>query len=531
MRVVVSLLILLWATPAEAQSLTETLRLRVEQLHDGGVPSVRGARLHQRDAVAHFFQQRGFEPAWRMPAGAEQIRRAIAGIEHDGLTPAHYHLAEIDALLAARGKRTLADDADLQLLLTDAVAAIVDHVRYGKVRPVTLDARWNVDPRAGAPPLETVLARIASPRSIADAISELKPDHFIYRGLTEALARLRAADAAGGWPTVAVGQTLKPGASDPRVTQVRARLLASGDLPVDVAGGGDAYDGSLESAVKRFQERHRLTADGAIGKATVESMNVSARMRAEQVRANIERARWVLGGLSDTFLLVNLPAFKVYYIRDGKNVWESRTQIGRAARQTPTFRADMQYLVFNPDWTVPPTILANDVIGRMKKGENPIEEKGLTIIDRRGRTVDPASIDWASVTPGRFPYTLRQPPGEDNALGRVKFIFPNEHAIFLHDTPSRALFRADTRTFSSGCIRVEQPLELAELLLGGQGDWSGEKIREVVDSGRSVTAPLEGPLPVVIVYWTVSVGGTGDLRYARDVYSRDPPLLRALNAR
>ncbi len=506
------------------------LRLRVEQLHDGGMPSVRGVQLHQRDAVAHFFQQRGFEPAWGLPAGAEQIRRAIAGVEHDGLIPAHYHLAEIDALLAAGATRTVADDADLQLLLTDAVAAIVDHVRYGKVRPVTLDARWNVDPRAGAPPLETVVAGLASSRSIADAISELKPDHFVYRGLTEALARLRAADAAGGWPAVTAGPTLKPGASDPRVAQVRSRLLGSGDLPVDVVGG-DVYDASLESAVKRFQERHRLTADGAIGKATVDAMNVSARTRAGQVRANIERARWVLGGLSDTFLLVNLPAFKVYYIRDRKNIWESRTQIGRAARQTPAFRADMRYLVFNPDWTVPPTILANDVIAGMKKGENPIEEKGLTIIDRRGRIVDPASIDWASVTPRRFPYTLRQPPGEDNALGRVKFVFPNEHAIFLHDTPSRALFRADTRTFSSGCIRMENPLELAELLLAGQGEWSREKIEEVVGSGRSMTVPLERPLPVVIVYWTVSVGGTGDLRFARDVYSRDAPLLRALNAR
>jgi murein L,D-transpeptidase YcbB/YkuD len=290
------------------------------------------------------------------------------------------------------------------------------------------------------------------------------------------------------------------------------------------------YDAALETAVKRFQDHHRLTADGAIGRATVEAMNVTVRGRIEQVRANLERARWVLGGLQDTFLLVNLPAFKVYYIREGENVWESRTQIGREARQTPTFRADLRYLVFNPDWTVPPTILAKDVLGGMQKGENPIRTKGLTILDRRGRPVDPGSIDWQAATPRNFPYTLRQPPGPNNALGRVKFIFPNEHAIFLHDTPSRELFRADTRTFSSGCIRVERPLELAAALLQQQ-DWTPEKIEQAVASGRSETIPLERAVPVLIVYWTVSVGASGDLRFARDVYTRDPPLIRALNAR
>jgi murein L,D-transpeptidase YcbB/YkuD len=516
---------------AAAQTASETLRLRIEHLHDGGSASVRGAALFRRDAVSHFFQNRGFEPAWQVPSASDEIRRAIAAIEHDGLTPSDYHLSAIDALLAAGSARTAADAADLQILLTDALAALIDHVRYGKVRPVSLDRRWNVDPREGAPPLESELGRIAEARSIADAISAHRPQHFIYRGLKDALARLRAAEAAGGWPTVAAGPTLKPGATDPRVRQVRARLRASGDLAIDASAFSDVYDAALEAGVKRFQERHRLTPDGAIGRATIDAMNVSATSRVEQVRANLERARWVIGGLRDTFLLVNLPAFKAYYIRDGKNVWETRTQIGREARQTPTFRADMRYLVFNPDWTVPPTILAKDVLGGMKKGQNTIRKKGLTIFDRQGRVVDPATIDWAAATPGRFPYTLRQPPGEDNALGRVKFIFPNEHSIFLHDTPSRELFRPDSRTFSSGCIRIERPLELAEWLLRGQDDWSMPKIEQTVERGRSETVLLRQPLPVLIVYWTVSVGASGDLRFARDVYGHDAPLIRALNTR
>jgi murein L,D-transpeptidase YcbB/YkuD len=325
------------------------------------------------------------------------------------------------------------------------------------------------------------------------------------------------------------GPALKPGATHPRVGVLRKRLEISGEL----AGGsaGDQYDDALAGAVKRFQEGHRLTADGSIGRATLAALNVTAAARVDQIRVNLERSRWVVGGLSDTFVLVNLPAFKVYLIRAGKNVWETRAQVGRAGRQTPSFRADMRYIVFNPDWTVPPTILAQDVLGAMRKGEDAISKKRLTILDRRGRPVAPASIDWSAATPATFPYTLRQPPGPDNALGRVKFIFPNEHAIFLHDTPSQELFRADERTFSSGCIRVEQPLDFAAVLLDGQQDWDRARVQRTVDAGKTETVFLTQPLPVLIVYWTVSVGASGELRYARDVYGLDAAVLRALNAR
>jgi murein L,D-transpeptidase YcbB/YkuD len=524
------LFLILWSQAHLApEPVGEALRSRVEHLHEGGAASVRGVTLLRRDAVSHFFQARGFKPVWAVPSASGQIRRAIRDIAQDGLNPGDYHLGALDALLDDGVARTPADQADLQLLLTDAVAALVDHVRYGKVRPVTLDRRWNVDPREAAPPLETELARIAAAPSVGEAIGAQAPDHFIYRGLKQALARLRAVDEMGGWPAVAAGPTLKPGASDARVAQVRARLLAGGDLAADRPPADQLYDAALEDAVKRFQEHHRLTADGAIGRSTLEAMNIPARTRAEQVRANMERARWVLGGLRDTFLLVNLPAFKVYYIRDGRNIWEAKSQIGREARQTPTFRADVRYLVFNPDWIVPPRILAEDVIGGMKKGVNVIARKNLTILDRQGRAVDPAAIDWAAAGPRNFPYTLRQPPGADNALGRVKFVFPNEHAIFLHDTPSRELFGADRRAFSSGCIRIARPLELAALLLQSQEDWTPDRIQQVVDGGRSQTVPLRSTLPIVIVYWTVSVGASGDLRFAQDVYRRDPPLVRALN--
>lgn len=498
---------------------------------DGKTPRVHGESLLQPEAVVAFYRARGSRRAWSSPAELQKVVESIRGIERDGLTPADYHLDSLESLMRQRENTPTASlEADMDLLLTDAVASMLDHVRYGRVRPITLDPGWNVNPREGTPPLEKELEKIASAPSPSQAIEAAKPQHFIYKGLVGALAQLREIQAQGGWPTVRSGTAINPGISDPRLPAIRARLAKSGELSNPATRDSMRYDDELRKAVELFQSRHRLNPDGTIDAATIEAMNVSVPARIEQARANLERSRWVLGGLEDDFILVNLPAYKVYLIRDGKNVWETRSQIGKEARMTPTFRADMRTVVFNPDWTVPPTILAEDVLDGMRKGDNSLARKGLVILDKDQHEVDPASIDWMKATPKNFPYTLRQPPGEDNALGQVKFLFPNAYSIYLHDTPHRELFASDQRTFSSGCIRIEHPLELAEILLSGQDGWMREKIQRVVatDDMRYVT--LEHSLPVLIVYWTVSVGASGEIRCMRDVYGLDPPLIAALNA-
>ncbi len=514
------------------------LRTLIEDVRQKPAVGIRGTRLQHADAVARFYETRAFTTAWKLPAGGASILKAIQAVEADGLTPADYHLAAITAALEAHSKTPSPQTiAVAEVLIADAAAALVDDVRYGRVLPATLDPRWNVDPRVGTPALDITLDQIARSPSVDAAIEALTPNHFIYTGLKQALGRLRALEKSGGWPVVTAGKTpMKPGATDPRVALVRARLAATGELSSKAKPPADPnrYDPELQSAVKTFQAHHRLTDDGVIGKGTVDALNVPAGVRVNQLRVNLERSRWVIGGLRDTFVLVNLPAFKAYLIRDRKNIWETRTQIGREARRTPTFRADMKYIVLNPDWTVPPTILAQDVLVGMKKGQNTIARKKLLILDAQGRAVDPSTIDWQAATPANFRYTLRQPPGADNALGRVKFIFPNEHSIFLHDTPSQELFSSDQRTFSSGCIRVEHALELARVLLEGQrtrpADWNEARITETIGDGQSQTVFFEEPLPVLIVYWTASIGAGGDLRFARDVYGLDPRLLQALGA-
>ncbi len=490
--------------------------------------TVRGELLYSPSTTKEFYLARGFRPAWSSSGRAAAIVKAIDDIRLDGLTPGDYHRDPIAKLLAARSDSAgPALEADLDVLLTDALARMLDHVSYGRVRPVSLDPRWNVNPRDGAPPPGEALAKIAAATDVAAAFEAAKPRHFIYRGLVEALAQLREIEAGGGWPVVRTGGALRPGAADPRVPSVRARLRASGEYTANAGADSLLYDPALAKAVALFQRRHRLIDDRIVDAGTVAAMNVSVADRIGQVRVNLERARWVISGLADDFLLVNLPAFKAYLIRGGRNVWETRTQIGKEARQTPTFRSDMKTVVFNPDWTVPPTILAEDVLEGMRRGDNPLARKHLVVLDDKGREVDPATIDWKSATPEHFPYTLRQPPGEDNALGRVKFLFPNPHSIYLHDTPSRDLFDAESRTLSSGCIRVEHPLDLAERLLS----WPRSKIDEALAGGETRNVAIDPPLPVLIVYWTVSVGVSGEVRYMRDVYDLDGPVLAALDRR
>jgi murein L,D-transpeptidase YcbB/YkuD len=487
--------------------------------------SIAGERMLDAKPVARFYAARGYRSTWD-PRDVPKIIEAIKGVDADGLTPSDYHLNAIQD--RRRGSDGALLDADQDILLTDAVAAVVDNIRYGKIHPRTLGHGWNADPRDNMPPLESTLALVAQAPDVGQAINAQRSDHFIYRGLVGALAHLREIDASGGWGRVTPGPGIKPGAVDPRIPDVRARLAKSGELEDVASDASNHYDPALVQAVKLFQARHRLPDDGVIGPKTTAAMNVTAAERAGQVRANLERARWVLNGLKGDFVLVNLPAFKAYYIQGGKNVWEGRTQIGEEAKQTPTFRAKMSTVVFNPDWTVPQSIVTDEIFPDMQAGKDGLGSRKLHVYDERGREVDPASVDWSD--PDHFPYTLKQPPGPDNALGKVKLLFPSPYAIYLHDTPSKGLFDSQKRTFSHGCIRTENVMGLAEILLQGQDGWNHAKIADALATGKTQNVDLVHRPDVVIVYWTVSVGASGEVRYTDDIYDQDKPLLDALGA-
>jgi murein L,D-transpeptidase YcbB/YkuD len=274
--------------------------------------------------------------------------------------------------------------------------------------------------------------------------------------------------------------------------------------------------------VRGFQARHGIAADGVIGPATLAALNVPVAARIEQLRASLERARWVFYDPESEFLVVNVAGFELYLVRRGQVVWRTRVQVGRPYRQTPIFRAEMTYLVVNPTWTVPPTIFRNDILPAVRRNPAYLASRNIDVFDRGGAPVDPASVDWSGRNP---PYRLVQRPGPDNALGRIKFMFPNEHAVYLHDTPSRDLFERDSRAFSSGCIRVENPFELAEQLIGERGR---ERLDAVVASGETRTVFLDKPMTVMLLYWTAEVDAAGRVSFFPDVYQRDASLIAAL---
>jgi murein L,D-transpeptidase YcbB/YkuD len=259
---------------------------------------------------------------------------------------------------------------------------------------------------------------------------------------------------------------------------------------------------------------------------------VPVEARVNQLRVNLERGRWVLRNFPESdFVVADIAGFNVRYVRDRKTIWRARAQVGKPYRETPIFKAKIQYVVLNPTWTVPPGILEKDVLPGVKRDRSYLAKKGLKVVDRDGREIDPASINWSRYTARNFPYYLRQDAGENNALGHIKIMFPNPHLVYLHDTPSRSLFEQDDRAFSSGCIRVDRPLELAELLLADPAKWNVKAMEDIVATGKTRTVNLPKDVPVLLIYWTVDQDDAGQPVFKRDVYGRDPRLLSALDGR
>ena len=496
---------------------------------------IEGALIAARGPVEEFYTRRQFAPAWIAAETREELHKAIDGSFAHGLDPRDYHREEIAALQARSADAVSPEGlARTDVLLTDAAFRLAYHLSFGKVDPEAVSSDWNFarvlddfDPAA-----ELEAAVIGG--DVHARLESLAPQHPIYRALQAALAEHRRIAAAGGWPAVPEGPTLREGDSGERVAALRRRLAASGDLDAALADG-ERFDELVADAVRRFQERHGLDADAAVGPGTVRALNVPVERRVDALRVNLERARWVMHELDPEFVVVNVAGFEAYWVADGRITWESRVQVGKVMRQTPIFKDHIRYLVLNPTWTVPPGILAKDILPAAQRDPAAVTRKGLEVIDGNGRTIDPARVDWSRYSASSLPYTLRQPPGPSNALGRIKFMFPNPHLVYLHDTPSRGLFEEARRDFSSGCIRVEKPLELAERLLADPA-WTPRTLQAAIDEGKTRTVHLKEPVPVLLMYWTAGIvgaverPGVADVAFYPDIYDRDAAVLRSLDA-
>jgi murein L,D-transpeptidase YcbB/YkuD len=519
--------------PVRGTSLPAAIAAHITQLATEEAPAVRDSALAAYVIIENFYARRAFEPVWSDPARAKALIDGVRDSAADGLVPADYHL---DALVAlsreiAQPGTTDSQRAEFELLMTDAAIRLGYHLWFGKVDPVSFDSGWNLARRVpGFDPVVEIERALSTP-DLAATIRRQRPDEGVYTGLKRELARYRDIEARGGWEPIPSGPTLKPGDSDRRIPTVRARLAATGDLPDATLTAGQSpekFDAALEQALRAFQSRMGLNADGTVGPNTVAELSVPVQSRIRQLRINLDRGRVLLYDLPPEFVVVNIASQQVMYAKAGKLVWSARAQVGKQYRQTPEYRSAINYLVLNPTWTVPPGIIANDILPAAKRDPASITRKGLRVLDSSGREIAPSAVNWQKYKSGNIPYTLRQDPGPTNALGLVKFMFPNPYAVYLHDTPSRGLFERDERTTSSGCVRVERPFELAELLLNDPVKWSRAKIDQAVATGRLQNVTLAKRVPVLLVYWTAWVDTAGKVQFRRDIYGRDEKWAQAL---
>lgn len=546
------LLLFLTMLPLAAQGmaderLQEQLRHRLELLGEPGELVAGGQVLHALTPLHILYQQRGWRPLWfgegsGSPASLDQVIDAIDLAFEHGLEPAHYHRQRLSELLDRLAQRAATEvdqrlRADIELLASDALLTLAEHLAHGRIDPETIDPEWFIS-RDSTALLDRLAeaARGGNP-GLRDILQRLLPIHSEYRTLVDRLALQRQLADSGEWTKIEGGRLLRPGENDARVPGIRSRLFGLGDLTgPDDAGSEQArlqYDSRLEEAVIRFQQRHGLATDGVVGPRTLAALNVSPGLRIDQLRANLERWRWLPRSLGEEYILVNIAGFSMVVVSDGNALMEQRVVVGTPYRRTPVFSGRMTYLVLNPSWEVPHSLAVQDQLPKIRENPAYLEEMGFALLQGWGveeQRIDPRAVDWNALSARNFSYRLRQAPGPMNALGRVKFMFPNPHSVYLHDTPSRGLFSEENRARSSGCIRLEEPDRLTSWLLTERSSiMLPERLADIVESGRETTVPLDRPIAVHLLYWTAWVDDQDIVHYRDDIYQRDRRLIEALD--
>lgn len=484
--------------------------------------------------LTQFYIDRDMEPVWVADdVPTERARELLHILEmstYDGLNPKDYDIRTLRQLIDTRHAGEL---AELDLRLSLSLMQFLSDLGSGRTKPSTLDPHLFVYPqdidKAGA------IRAAAEAEDIGVFVGGYRPRQVDYWRLKGVLANYRAMARAGGWPLIDDGPLMKEGDRSPRVAQLRARLVRGGDLarpdPSAVPSDPERFDRSLALAVEAFQVRHGLERDGQVGPNTLTALNTPIEDRIEQLVLNLERRRWMSDKLASRYINVNLADFHLTLIDRGEVTFETPVVIGSQYNKTPVFSADMTYLVINPYWYVPESIAAEELLPKAQKDAGYFRKNGFDLFsdwNARTGTLDPTSINWQEVDPGSFDYKLRQRPGPKNALGQLKFMLPNDYNIYLHDTPERAHFDANERSFSHGCVRVADPKGLANAILGGQSGWTLDGIASAVQSGERTQVNLDRPLPVQITYLTAWVDGDNRVHFRNDVYERDHVLADAL---
>lgn len=540
----------------EMQSLRQwaigaALGLALSQIPFGATPayaaneSLQQALAQQRQfnsqeslPVEEFYQLRNENLAWQSESVVEALVAALNTLENDGLNPADYRADRLMGDFQNSRRSGEAAQAAFDIRATRALLLALDHLERGKVNPRDVEPDWDV----ARPERRYSLVRVVhavDDQALEQALTLARPASSEYQQLREALSQYRHIATLGSAPYLGTREeSLRPGDIDDDVTTLRQRLALWGEtgllsadssaypmIGVQVAGSDKrAFDTELEAAVKRFQRRHQLKEDGVVGEQTRLALNAPVASRVDQLRVNLERARWIDPmQAGEPRVWVDIAGYRLHYIRPGGQQWNARVVVGSPRRETPIIHSSISHLTINPSWTIPPTIMREDVLPRVRRNADYLTQHNMQVINMAGAQLDPAEVDWQR--PGGV--MLRQVAGSGNPLGRVVVRFPNNDMIYLHDTPAQGLFQREQRALSSGCVRVEGVREFAQMLLQDSG--SRYQLNTLLNSGgsdRNVNLPQR--IPVALHYLTAWPNAQGEVEFRSDIYRRDASLLAAL---
>ena len=511
---------------------TEIIRDKIEQIRFFEEVKLGDASIASTKVLPEIYEQQNFQIIWTDSDAIFQLLDAVKRIKEDGLNPQDYHLKELllyHNAIQAIGRSDPWLSADFDILLTDSFIRLAYHLYFGKVDPTVLHPGWNLSRQFDSRNPSQVILEIILAGSIKSTIESLKPNYPVYRRMKSALAKYRNIQSKGGWTPIPKGDSLSLGDRDPRIVPLRQRLALTDNVPAE-NDDPEYFDEALEKAVKRFQTREELDPDGVVERSTLAELNYPVEGRIDQIRANLERMRWFLHDLPEQFVVVDIAGFSVNYYDRNQMIWQARAQVGDPYTETPCFKAKLQYMVVNPSWTVPPGVAKRVFLPMMRENPDNLNQTDLKIIDRKGKFVNPDNINWERYAKRAFPYRFYQQPGPTNPLGQIKFICPNPFYVYLHDTPEIENFTKSWRAFSAGCIRVEKPMEFAMQLLGDNSKWSLEKLKKLVESGKTRTIFLPRKIPVMFLYITVLAEQNGMTYFRDDLYGRDEAIIDGLNS-
>jgi len=499
----------------------------------------------QRKQIIDFYQQRDFRPVWVGEYGlntrARRLFDAFKSARRDAMDPDEYRSLLLNSKwnITAGIQHSPGNMAKLETDITLGALLYGRHASAGRVVPEKINHSVKLKP--AAEPAARILRNISTTLHPEKYLESLQPRTAQYLRLKKIYGQyLDAPQAelrpAARWPRITVRGVIAPGMRHSAIVLLRQRLLGSG-TGTSTENTSTVYDAKLAKAVKNFQKKNNLWPDGIIGPSTMRILNASSPtptasplQRKQQIALNMERWRWLPENLGKRYVLVNQPEFKLRIYDTGKIIHQARVIIGKRSHATPVFSNKLSLVVFNPNWNVPRSIATKEILPALRRDPYYLQRHNMALYKGyTGRTVNPARINWRKVSRKSFPYRIRQKPGNRNALGRIKFLFPNKYSIYLHDTPAKSLFNKPARAFSHGCVRLQNPQVLAEILLSRDKGWSRTRIRKLINRGRRRIVKLSQKIPIYLTYFTTWVDNQGNITFLKDIYGRDQKLNIVLN--